>query len=179
MACEWSTAMILNWGLRGLLFGLSEGDAKAAVSTNCRAVLLHGGTTAWHIFNKAFISALGLYFSDLPLFILPLVLMRLECGEWVSSADRKDCLRLLFCLLSTSGLMYRFSAETRKTALGIIHTMKRTLPAAEGQDEDREPPVSKRAKVHALWLSLSWLLLLQVFGKFLIPYRRTLRAVYF
>ncbi|XP_048407284.1 ribonuclease P protein subunit p30 isoform X1 [Stegostoma tigrinum] len=28
----------------GLLFGLSEGDAKAAVSTNCRAVLLHGET---------------------------------------------------------------------------------------------------------------------------------------
>ena len=27
---------------RGLLFGLSESDAKAAVSTNCRAVLLHG-----------------------------------------------------------------------------------------------------------------------------------------
>uniref|UniRef100_A0A8D0XYR2 Uncharacterized protein n=1 Tax=Sus scrofa TaxID=9823 RepID=A0A8D0XYR2_PIG len=27
----------------GLLFGLSESDAKAAVSTNCRAVLLHGG----------------------------------------------------------------------------------------------------------------------------------------
>ncbi|XP_044924592.1 ribonuclease P protein subunit p30 isoform X4 [Mustela putorius furo] len=26
----------------GLLFGLSESDAKAAVSTNCRAVLLHG-----------------------------------------------------------------------------------------------------------------------------------------
>ncbi|KAB0352691.1 hypothetical protein FD754_017548, partial [Muntiacus muntjak] len=28
----------------GLLFGLSESDAKAAVSTNCRAVLLHGET---------------------------------------------------------------------------------------------------------------------------------------
>nr|XP_036858830.1 ribonuclease P protein subunit p30 isoform X4 [Manis javanica] len=28
----------------GLLFGLSENDAKAAVSTNCRAVLLHGET---------------------------------------------------------------------------------------------------------------------------------------
>ncbi|XP_072413891.1 ribonuclease P protein subunit p30 isoform X3 [Chiloscyllium punctatum] len=28
----------------GLLFGLSEGDAKAAVSTNCRAALLHGET---------------------------------------------------------------------------------------------------------------------------------------
>uniref|UniRef100_A0A3B3QVA0 Ribonuclease P/MRP 30 subunit n=1 Tax=Paramormyrops kingsleyae TaxID=1676925 RepID=A0A3B3QVA0_9TELE len=66
----------------GLLFGLSEGDAKAAVSTNCRAVLLHG--------------------------------------------------------------------ETRKTALGIIHTTKRMLPAAEGQDEDREPPVSKKAKVHTV-----------------------------
>ncbi|XP_071071863.1 ribonuclease P protein subunit p30 isoform X4 [Dasypus novemcinctus] len=28
----------------GLLFGLSESDAKAAVSTNCRTVLLHGET---------------------------------------------------------------------------------------------------------------------------------------
>ncbi|KAF6111171.1 ribonuclease P/MRP subunit p30 [Phyllostomus discolor] len=28
----------------GLLFGLSESEAKAAVSTNCRAVLLHGET---------------------------------------------------------------------------------------------------------------------------------------
>ncbi|XP_038600281.1 ribonuclease P protein subunit p30 [Tachyglossus aculeatus] len=28
----------------GLLFGLSENDAKAAVSTNCRAALLHGET---------------------------------------------------------------------------------------------------------------------------------------
>ncbi|XP_037352146.1 ribonuclease P protein subunit p30 isoform X2 [Talpa occidentalis] len=28
----------------GLLFGLSEGDAKAAVSTNCRAAILHGET---------------------------------------------------------------------------------------------------------------------------------------
>uniref|UniRef100_A0A2R8N171 Ribonuclease P protein subunit p30 n=1 Tax=Callithrix jacchus TaxID=9483 RepID=A0A2R8N171_CALJA len=28
----------------GLLFGLSESDAKAAVSTNCRAALLHGDT---------------------------------------------------------------------------------------------------------------------------------------
>ncbi|XP_072883522.1 ribonuclease P protein subunit p30 [Hemitrygon akajei] len=28
----------------GMLFGLSEGDAKAAISTNCRAVLLHGQT---------------------------------------------------------------------------------------------------------------------------------------
>uniref|UniRef100_A0A7N9IE26 Ribonuclease P protein subunit p30 n=1 Tax=Macaca fascicularis TaxID=9541 RepID=A0A7N9IE26_MACFA len=28
----------------GLLFGLSESDAKAAVSTNCRAALLHGET---------------------------------------------------------------------------------------------------------------------------------------
>ncbi|KTF75740.1 hypothetical protein cypCar_00037273 [Cyprinus carpio] len=30
----------------GLVFSLSEGDAKAAVSTNCRAVLLHGETRA-------------------------------------------------------------------------------------------------------------------------------------
>ena len=29
---------------RGLLFGLSESDAKAAVSTNCRAVLMQGET---------------------------------------------------------------------------------------------------------------------------------------
>uniref|UniRef100_A0A8D2N339 Ribonuclease P protein subunit p30 n=1 Tax=Zonotrichia albicollis TaxID=44394 RepID=A0A8D2N339_ZONAL len=28
----------------GLLFGLSEGEAKAAVSTNCRATMLHGET---------------------------------------------------------------------------------------------------------------------------------------
>ncbi|XP_041124902.1 ribonuclease P protein subunit p30-like [Polyodon spathula] len=28
----------------GLLFGLSEGDAKAAISTNCRKALLHGET---------------------------------------------------------------------------------------------------------------------------------------
>uniref|UniRef100_A0A8D0FZD2 Ribonuclease P/MRP subunit p30 n=1 Tax=Sphenodon punctatus TaxID=8508 RepID=A0A8D0FZD2_SPHPU len=28
----------------GLLFGLSESDAKAAVSSNCRAALLHGET---------------------------------------------------------------------------------------------------------------------------------------
>ena len=27
----------------GLLFGLSESDTKAAVSTNCQAVLLYGG----------------------------------------------------------------------------------------------------------------------------------------
>ncbi|XP_066521492.1 ribonuclease P protein subunit p30 isoform X1 [Hoplias malabaricus] len=30
----------------GLVFGLSEGDAKAAVSTNCRSVVLHGETRA-------------------------------------------------------------------------------------------------------------------------------------
>lgn len=30
----------------GLVFSLSEGDAKAAVSTNCRSVLLHGETRA-------------------------------------------------------------------------------------------------------------------------------------
>lgn len=34
---------ILDDPPRGLLFGLSESDAKAAVSTNCRAALLHGG----------------------------------------------------------------------------------------------------------------------------------------
>ncbi|KAM9462700.1 ribonuclease P protein subunit p30 [Clarias gariepinus] len=28
----------------GLVFGLSEGDAKAAISTNCRSVVLHGET---------------------------------------------------------------------------------------------------------------------------------------
>ncbi|XP_036404097.1 ribonuclease P protein subunit p30 [Megalops cyprinoides] len=65
----------------GLLFGLSEGDAKAAVSTNCRAVLLHG--------------------------------------------------------------------ETRKTALGIIHTMKKIQPPMEGQEEDDAPAV-KRAKMEAV-----------------------------
>ncbi|XP_009998409.1 PREDICTED: ribonuclease P protein subunit p30 [Chaetura pelagica] len=31
-------------GGRGLLFGLSESEAKAAVSTNCRATILHGET---------------------------------------------------------------------------------------------------------------------------------------
>ncbi|KAG9345982.1 hypothetical protein JZ751_007797 [Albula glossodonta] len=65
----------------GLLFGLSEGDAKAAVSANCRAVILHG--------------------------------------------------------------------ETRKTALGIIHTMKKIQPTAERQEEE-EAPVSKRAKTETL-----------------------------
>ncbi|XP_051959090.1 ribonuclease P protein subunit p30-like [Xyrauchen texanus] len=34
---------IANWGL---VFSLSEGDAKAAVSTNCRSVSLHGETRA-------------------------------------------------------------------------------------------------------------------------------------
>ncbi|KAJ8264373.1 hypothetical protein GJAV_G00148410 [Gymnothorax javanicus] len=65
----------------GLLFGLSEADAKAAVSTNCRAVLLHG--------------------------------------------------------------------ETRKTALGIIRTVKKTQPAAERQEEEEGPAV-KRAKTEAV-----------------------------
>ncbi|MBN3312176.1 RPP30 protein, partial [Atractosteus spatula] len=60
----------------GLVFGLSEGDAKAAVSTNCRAALLH--------------------------------------------------------------------AETRKTALGIIHTIKKTQTVEE--DQEQEAPASKRAK---------------------------------
>ncbi|KAL4640075.1 ribonuclease P protein subunit p30 [Arapaima gigas] len=64
----------------GLLFGLSEGDAKAAVSTNCRAVLLHG--------------------------------------------------------------------ETRKTALGIIHTMKKSQP--KEKQEDKEAPASKKAKLDAI-----------------------------
>ncbi|XP_074687008.1 ribonuclease P protein subunit p30 isoform X1 [Strix aluco] len=36
--------LILSKGDRGLLFGLSEGEAKAAVSTNCRATMLHGET---------------------------------------------------------------------------------------------------------------------------------------
>ncbi|XP_010893904.2 ribonuclease P protein subunit p30 [Esox lucius] len=62
----------------GLLFGLSEQDGKAAVSTNCRAVHLHG--------------------------------------------------------------------ETRKTALGIIHTMKKDQPLSEGQREVDDPP-SKRPKI--------------------------------
>ncbi|EDL41765.1 ribonuclease P/MRP 30 subunit (human), isoform CRA_b [Mus musculus] len=35
---------VLNDPIRGLLFGLSENDGKAAVSTNCRAVFLHGET---------------------------------------------------------------------------------------------------------------------------------------
>nr|XP_035951209.1 ribonuclease P protein subunit p30 isoform X3 [Halichoerus grypus] len=46
----------------GLLFGLSESDAKAAVSTNCRAVLLHGGeqvlpikTPNAHVRSQAFL----------------------------------------------------------------------------------------------------------------------------
>ncbi|XP_017537434.1 ribonuclease P protein subunit p30 [Pygocentrus nattereri] len=60
----------------GLVFGLSEGDAKAAVSTNCRSVVLHG--------------------------------------------------------------------ETRATALGIIHTMKRPQPPSEQPEE--ETPAAKKAK---------------------------------
>ncbi|KPP76649.1 hypothetical protein Z043_103988 [Scleropages formosus] len=64
----------------GLLFGLSEGDAKAAVSANCRAALLHG--------------------------------------------------------------------ETRKTALGIIRTVKKSQPADER--EDKEAPPSKKAKLDAM-----------------------------
>ncbi|KAI4892348.1 hypothetical protein NFI96_018665 [Prochilodus magdalenae] len=78
--------------LSGLVFGLSEGDAKAAVSTNCRSVVLHG--------------------------------------------------------------------ETRATALGIIHTMKKPLPPSEQPKEEtikrpqspseqpeEETPAAKKAKV--------------------------------
>ncbi|XP_023848884.1 ribonuclease P protein subunit p30 isoform X2 [Salvelinus sp. IW2-2015] len=65
----------------GLLFGLSEGDGKAAISTNCRAVHLHG--------------------------------------------------------------------ETRKTALGIVHTMKKDQPLTERQEEEHVPP-SKRAKIETV-----------------------------
>ncbi|KAF4791345.1 Ribonuclease P protein subunit p30 [Turdus rufiventris] len=35
---------VANLSDRGLLFGLSEGEAKASVSTNCRAAMLHGET---------------------------------------------------------------------------------------------------------------------------------------
>ncbi|XP_041714460.2 ribonuclease P protein subunit p30-like isoform X3 [Coregonus clupeaformis] len=62
----------------GLLFGLSEGDGKAAISTNCRAVHLHG--------------------------------------------------------------------EKRKTALGIVHTMKNEQPLTERQEKE-DVPASKRAKI--------------------------------
>uniref|UniRef100_A0A8C8EK77 Ribonuclease P protein subunit p30 n=1 Tax=Oncorhynchus tshawytscha TaxID=74940 RepID=A0A8C8EK77_ONCTS len=65
----------------GLLFGLSEGDGKAAISTNCRAVHLHG--------------------------------------------------------------------ETRKTALGIVHTMKKDQPLTERQEEEHAP-ASKRAKIETV-----------------------------
>uniref|UniRef100_A0A8C7QE99 Ribonuclease P protein subunit p30 n=1 Tax=Oncorhynchus mykiss TaxID=8022 RepID=A0A8C7QE99_ONCMY len=62
----------------GLLFGLSEEDGKAAISTNCRAVHLHG--------------------------------------------------------------------ETRKTALGIVHSMKSEQPLTERQEKE-DVPASKRAKI--------------------------------
>ncbi|NP_001135032.1 ribonuclease P protein subunit p30 [Salmo salar] len=65
----------------GLLFGLSEEDGKAAISTNCRAVHLHG--------------------------------------------------------------------ETRKTALGIVHTMKKDQPLTERQEEEHVP-ASKRAKLETV-----------------------------
>ncbi|NXX84581.1 RPP30 protein, partial [Urocolius indicus] len=39
-----SVPILLDKGDRGLLFGLSESEAKAAVSTNCRATILHGET---------------------------------------------------------------------------------------------------------------------------------------
>ncbi|NWZ22238.1 RPP30 protein, partial [Asarcornis scutulata] len=42
--CSSLCILILNKGGRGLLFGLSESEAKAAVSTNCRATILHGET---------------------------------------------------------------------------------------------------------------------------------------
>ncbi|XP_076856324.1 ribonuclease P protein subunit p30 [Brachyhypopomus gauderio] len=64
----------------GLVFGLSDGDAKAALSTNCRSVVLHG--------------------------------------------------------------------ETRGTAVGIIHTMKRPQPPSEEQEE--ETPATKKAKTTTL-----------------------------
>ncbi len=35
--------VLLIWSLRGLLFGLSDGDAKEAVSSTCRSVTLHAG----------------------------------------------------------------------------------------------------------------------------------------
>uniref|UniRef100_A0A4W5QLM6 Ribonuclease P/MRP 30 subunit n=1 Tax=Hucho hucho TaxID=62062 RepID=A0A4W5QLM6_9TELE len=62
----------------GLLFGLSEEEGKAAISTNCRAVHLHG--------------------------------------------------------------------EMRKTALGIVHSMKNEQPLTERQEEE-DVPASKRAKI--------------------------------
>ena len=37
--------IILNLAIRALLFGLSEAQAKASVSHNCRAMLLHAGKT--------------------------------------------------------------------------------------------------------------------------------------
>uniref|UniRef100_A0A673ZUX7 Ribonuclease P/MRP 30 subunit n=1 Tax=Salmo trutta TaxID=8032 RepID=A0A673ZUX7_SALTR len=63
-------------GNLGLLFGLSEGDGKSAISTNCRSVHLHG--------------------------------------------------------------------EPRKTALGIVHTMKKDQPLTERQED---VSASKRAKI--------------------------------
>uniref|UniRef100_A0A4W5MA84 Uncharacterized protein n=1 Tax=Hucho hucho TaxID=62062 RepID=A0A4W5MA84_9TELE len=61
---------------KGLLFGLSEGDGKSAISTNCHSVHLHG--------------------------------------------------------------------ETRKTALGIVHTMKKDQPLTERQED---VPASKRDRI--------------------------------
>lgn len=37
--------VLLTRFFRGLLFGLSDGEAKEAVSTTCRAVVLHAGKT--------------------------------------------------------------------------------------------------------------------------------------
>ncbi|XP_028651290.1 ribonuclease P protein subunit p30 [Erpetoichthys calabaricus] len=62
----------------GLLFGLSEGDAKAAVSTNCRAVILHG--------------------------------------------------------------------ETRKTAMGVVYTMKKNQTLLDKEEDEVTHPLSKRMK---------------------------------
>lgn len=66
----------------GLVFGLSEGDAKAAVSTNCRSVILHG--------------------------------------------------------------------ETRMTALGIIHMMKKKKSQPPIEQPEEETPAVKRAKTETL-----------------------------
>lgn len=47
--------LILSSSDRGLLFGLSEGEAKSAVSTNCRATILHGGEHLEALVNNVYV----------------------------------------------------------------------------------------------------------------------------
>lgn len=80
----------------GLLFGLSDGDAKEAISSTCRAVILHAGNIPVATTNT----------TELKLTVNVLSLM---------------------------------SSETRRTASGIIYTMKMNVT---GQQE--VPPTTGR-----------------------------------